>query len=81
MKPDEFGVEVRSSGGYNSITAKYELARHIIQLDMPVVVLHLALPGSVRQCSSSVSYLRDLLRHQRDPSMPPMTQIRGDHRC
>jgi hypothetical protein len=37
----EFGVEVRSSGGYDSVTAKYELASHIVQLDMPVTVLHL----------------------------------------
>lgn len=37
----EYGVEVRSSGGYDSVTAKYELATHIVQLDMPVVLLHL----------------------------------------
>ena len=37
----EYGVEVRSSGGYDSVTAKYELATHIIDLNCPVVLLHL----------------------------------------
>jgi hypothetical protein len=35
------GVEVRSSGGYDSLTAKYELASHIIRFDCPAILLHL----------------------------------------
>jgi hypothetical protein len=38
---EEFGVDVRSSGGYDSVTAKYQLAQEIVGLGMPVTVLHL----------------------------------------
>jgi hypothetical protein len=37
----EFGVEVRSSGGYDSVTAKHDLARDIADLGVPVTLLHL----------------------------------------
>jgi hypothetical protein len=37
----EFGVEVRSSGGYDSLTAKYELAGEIVGAGIPVTILHL----------------------------------------
>ena len=37
----EFGVEVRSSGGYDSVTAKFQLAQSIVHLGAPVILLHL----------------------------------------
>jgi hypothetical protein len=36
----EYGVEVRSSGGYDSVTAKYELAADIIDAAKPTILLH-----------------------------------------
>jgi hypothetical protein len=36
-----FGVEVRSSGGYDSVTAKHDLACEIVSAGMPVTILHL----------------------------------------
>jgi hypothetical protein len=37
----EFGFEVRSSGGYDSVTAKYDLACDIIDGNLPTILLHL----------------------------------------
>lgn len=36
-----FGVDVRSSGGYDSVTAKHELACDLLDLERRVTVLHL----------------------------------------
>ena len=37
---DPFGVTVRSGGGFDSLTAKHDLALHYVRQDKPVVVLH-----------------------------------------
>ena len=37
---DPFGVTVRSGGGFDSLTAKHDLARHYANQGKPVVVLH-----------------------------------------
>lgn len=36
-----YGVDVRSSGGFDSVTAKHDLAQDISQSVLPVVVLHI----------------------------------------
>lgn len=38
---DHYGVTVRSGGGFDSLTAKHDLAQHYARQDHPVVVLHI----------------------------------------
>lgn len=38
---DRFGVTVRSGGGFDSITAKHDLAQHFAAQGKPVIVLHI----------------------------------------
>ena len=38
---DDYGVTVRSGGGFDSVTAKHDLAQHYARQDKPVVVLHI----------------------------------------
>ncbi|QNJ03726.1 hypothetical protein [Synechococcus sp. PROS-U-1] len=37
---DPYGITVRSGGGFDSITAKHELAQHYARQQLPVTVLH-----------------------------------------
>lgn len=38
---DHYGVTVRSGGGFDSVTAKHDLAQHYARQDKPVIVLHI----------------------------------------